>query len=86
MSYKVVEIDSDNVEEYSKFIDQDLQEQLDREFFRGIGAVDDTDTPVGAMVYELLDYDSDEDTKRIPSPTGAVAETASSFTPSSDMK
>ena len=63
MSYKVVEIDSDNVEEYSKFIDQDLQEQLDREFFRGIGAVDDTDTPVGAMVYELLNAELSADTR-----------------------
>ncbi|MCR5055199.1 MAG: hypothetical protein K6A69_10190 [Lachnospiraceae bacterium] len=63
MSYKMIEIDGDNAEDFSDYIDIDMQEQLDREFFRGIGAVDDSDSPVGAMVFELLDSESDEDTK-----------------------
>lgn len=63
MSYKIIEIDDENVEEYSEFLDPDMQEQLDRAFFRGIGAVDDTDQPVGAMVYELENLENSEDTK-----------------------
>jgi hypothetical protein len=63
MSVKLIEIDDDNVEEFSAFIDEDLQEQLNREFFRGIGAVDPSDTPVGALVYELKNLESEEDTK-----------------------
>ena len=63
MSYKMIEIDSDNAEEFSDFIDEDLREELEREFFRGIGAMDEAGTPVGAMVYELKDLESEEDTK-----------------------
>ena len=63
MEYKVIEIDGDNVEDFSDFIDEDLAEQMDREFYRGIGAKNDKDEPCGAMVFELKDSESEEDTK-----------------------
>lgn len=60
---EMIEIDEDNVEDFSDYIDMDLQNDMDREFFQGIGAVDDDEIPLGALVYELKDSESEEDTK-----------------------
>ncbi len=57
-----VEISADNAEEFEGYIDEDLAEDLDRAFFKGIGAVDGG-TPAGALVYELINSESEEDTK-----------------------
>ncbi len=58
-----IEITSDNAEDFAAFIDEDMCDNLDRTFFRGLGAVDDSGTAVGALVYELKDSESEEDTK-----------------------
>ncbi|MBO6214452.1 MAG: hypothetical protein J6N76_02815, partial [Lachnospiraceae bacterium] len=60
---ELVEITEDNVEDYSDFIDVDLQENLERNFFVSLGVENDDGTPLGAIVYEYLDYDSDNDTR-----------------------
>ncbi len=57
-----IEITGDNAEDFSAYIDEDLAEDLDRTFFRSIGALEG-DTPVGAIVYELKDSENEEDTK-----------------------
>ncbi len=59
----VIEITDENAEDFEAFIDEDMMENLEREFFRGIGATDDGGEPVGALVFELKDSESEEDTK-----------------------
>ena len=59
----VIEITDDNAENFEAFIDEDMIENLEREFFRGIGAMDDSGKPVGALVFELKDSESEADTK-----------------------
>ena len=56
-----IEVSSDNIEDFSNFIDEDLMDDMDRAFFKGIGAVDGV--PAGLLVYELVNSESEEDTK-----------------------
>ena len=62
MNYRLIEVDSENAEEFSPFLDDDMKEQLEREFFRGIGAVGEEGSPQGVIVYELKNYSSEKDT------------------------
>lgn len=62
---EIMEIDEENVEEFSPLIDEDLADDIQRVFFRGIGVKDDDDVPVGALVYELYESESEEDTKSL---------------------
>ena len=57
-----IEIDEDNAEDFSDYIDEDMIDNMDRTFFRGIGVADDDDTPLGALVFELKNSESEEDT------------------------
>jgi hypothetical protein len=57
-----IEIDEDNAEDFSDYIDEDMIDNMDRTFFRGIGVTDDDDTPLGALVFELKNSESEEDT------------------------
>ncbi|MBR3305637.1 MAG: hypothetical protein IKI75_00115 [Lachnospiraceae bacterium] len=57
-----IEITSDNAEDFSAYIDEDMADDLDRVFFRGIGALEGG-SPVGAIVYELKDSENEDDTK-----------------------
>ena len=57
-----IEITSENAEDFSAYIDEDMAENLDRTFFRSIGVLEG-DAPVGAIVYELKDSENEEDTK-----------------------
>lgn len=59
---KFVEITEENTDDFSDLIDMDVICDIDRSFFFGIGVFDDDNIPRGALVYELLNYDSDEDT------------------------
>lgn len=60
---EAIRITGENAIDFSDCISKDICSFLDREFFRGIGAVDDYLNPVGAIVYELIDYDSVRDIK-----------------------
>ena len=60
---KFTEITSENVEEFSAYIDADTTDDLDRTFFRSIGALGDDGAPVGAIVYELKNSENEDDTK-----------------------
>ena len=62
MSYSLIEINGDNAEDFSDYIDIDMQEELDRVFFKGVGATDESGAPAGALVYELKNSESEEDT------------------------
>lgn len=57
-----IEIDEDNAEDFSDYIDEDMIDNMDRTFFRGIGVADDDDMPLGALVFELINSESEEDT------------------------
>ena len=75
-----VEITEENADEFSGFVDTDVSCNLGRCFFFGIGVVGDDDNPVGALVYELINYDSDEDTtSRIHSFAASDEEAAESL-------
>ena len=50
----IIDITEDNVEEFVPLIGEDLAEDLERLYFHGIGAVNDQDEAIGALVYELL--------------------------------
>lgn len=62
MDYKLIEVDDENAEDYSSFLDNDMKEQLGREFFRGIGVRDEDGNPAGVMVYELKNLYNEKDT------------------------
>ncbi len=59
---ELIEITADNGEDFSEYIDEDFQEDLERQFFRGIGALDDDGAAKGAIVYELTNAESEADT------------------------
>ncbi len=60
---EVVHITESNADDFSAYIDEDMLDNLDRTFFRAIGALDDDGSPVGAMVFELKNSESEDDTK-----------------------
>lgn len=60
---ELIEIASENVKEFKDFMDEDIMDDFSRVFFRGIGVMDDDENPMGALIYELVDSDSDADTK-----------------------
>ena len=59
---ELIEINDENAEEFAEFINEDMQEDLARTFFRGIGAKDDAGDTKGAIVYELKGSESENDT------------------------
>ncbi len=74
---EIVAITTDNAEEFSEYLDEDMQENLDRVFYKGIGALDDGGSPAGALVYELKNSESEDDTRsriRVFNSAGGEAE------------
>lgn len=59
----VVEISEENLSDFQELIGDDISEDVKRIYFNALGAVDDNGEPVGAFVYELLDSESEEDTR-----------------------
>ena len=59
----IIEVTKSNASEFEDMIGVDLVTDLSRSFFRGLAAVDEDGTCHGALVYELLGVDSDDDTK-----------------------
>ncbi len=59
---ELIEINDENAEEFAELINEDMQEDLARTFFRGIGAKDDAGDTKGAIVYELKGSESENDT------------------------
>ena len=57
-----LEITEENAEEFSGFLDETMAENLGRVFYRGIGALDDAGNVRGAMVYELKNAETNDDT------------------------
>ena len=63
MRMNIIEVTKSNASEFEDMIGVDLVTDLSRSFFRGLAAVDEDGTCHGALVYELLGVDSDDDTK-----------------------
>ncbi len=60
---EVLEISGENAEEFLPLLGPDITDDMKRVFYRGIGAKDDNDVPVGAIIFELIGSEGDEDTK-----------------------
>ena len=60
---EIVRISDNNKETFSLLLGEDLSEDAMRRFYGGIGTIDDDDSAAGAIVYELLEKESVEDTK-----------------------
>ena len=58
----MIEISEDELQDFAPLLGEDMAEDLRRIYFKGIGAVDEKGSPLGALVYELLHSDSEEDT------------------------
>lgn len=59
----IIEISEDNLDDFREYLGEDLSEDVKRVYYNGIGATDSTGNTVGAFVYELLNSESEEDTK-----------------------
>lgn len=60
---EIIEITKGNAKDFEAVIGEDLVNDMSRYFYRGIAAVDDNGNCNGALIYELLGVDSDEDTR-----------------------
>ena len=59
----IKEISIDNVEDFLPLLGEDLAEDVKRVYYNGLGVMDGEGRPAGAFVYELLNSESEEDTK-----------------------
>ena len=55
------EITEDNLDTFSDLLGEDLSDDIKRLYFRGIGVTDDEGNPLGALVCELQNADSEEE-------------------------
>ncbi len=60
---EIYEISSDNADDFLPVIGVDVADDMKRVFYRGIGVKDDKNDPVGALIFELKDSESDKDTR-----------------------
>ena len=58
-----IRITEDNAEAFSEFLDEDMTEEMERCYFRSIGAMAEGDAPKGVIVYEVINSENEEDTK-----------------------
>ena len=60
---EIIDISEENVDTFLPFLGEDLSEDMKRVYFNGIGALDEGGRAAGAFVYELLNAESEEDTR-----------------------
>ena len=63
MGMELIDLTIEIAEEFSAFINEDMAENLGREFFYGIGVLDDDGSTRGAMIYELLNVEDQDNLK-----------------------
>ena len=76
---EMISITNENAIDFADYISEDIQSFLGREFFRGIGIVENYSDAVGALVYELMDYDSEKDVKSHIYSLGVKSDKATDF-------
>ncbi|MBQ9505355.1 MAG: hypothetical protein IJU93_10160 [Lachnospiraceae bacterium] len=59
----IIEISEENLEEFGPLLGEDLAEDVRRIYYNGFGITDEDGKALGAFVYELLNSESEEDTK-----------------------
>lgn len=60
---EIIAINEKNRNTFAERMGPDLTEDLDREFYRGLGALGDGDTPMGVLIYELKNVEEETATK-----------------------
>ncbi|MCR5054410.1 MAG: hypothetical protein K6A69_06185 [Lachnospiraceae bacterium] len=60
---EIEEISSDNAEDFLSILGPDIVDDMKRVFYRGLGVMGDSSEPEGVLIYELVDAESDKDTK-----------------------
>ncbi len=58
----IIELNEDNIKDYKDIIDNDAAENIGREFYRGVAAKADGDSPSGALIWEYKNMEDDVDT------------------------
>ena len=76
---ELIEITEENADGFKDYLDPDIISELGRVFFRGLGAISSDETPVGALVYELINSENEEDTKSRIHRLKAADDTARDF-------
>ncbi len=61
----IIDITEDNIDEYTGYIDPDMEENIGRDYFRGLLVLDEKDEqPVAALIWEYINLEEeDEDTE-----------------------
>ena len=59
---EIIELNADNLSDFEDIIDKDVSESIGREFYRGIVAVEEGNSPSGAMIWEYKNLEEDTDT------------------------
>ncbi len=59
----IIEISEENLEEFSPLLGEDLAEDVKRIYYNGFGVMGEDGKALGAFVYELLNSESEEDTR-----------------------
>lgn len=60
---EIIEVTKENADSLKELLGEDLAADMSRSFFKGLAAVDEEERCHGVLIYELLEVDSDEDTK-----------------------
>ena len=59
----IIEISEENLEEFGPLLGEDLAEDVKRIYYNGFGVMSEDGKALGAFVYELLNSESEEDTR-----------------------
>ena len=59
----IFEITEEELDTFKPLLGSDLSDDVKRAYFKAFGVVDEDDNAQGALVYELLDSESEEDTR-----------------------
>ncbi|MBO6215164.1 MAG: hypothetical protein J6N76_06465 [Lachnospiraceae bacterium] len=58
----IVDIKKDNVEDFEDLLGADISDDMGRNFYRGLGAIDESGKAHGALIFTLKNADNDEAT------------------------
>ncbi len=60
---RLIDLNEENASEYANFLGADIAENLERTYFRGMVAIDDTEEPVAGMMWEMINLESEDPTE-----------------------
>lgn len=59
----VIEISEENLDDFMPLLGEDISDDVRRVYYHAFGVLDDDDEALGAFVYEILNSESEEDTR-----------------------